>query len=163
MTITAVWTLKAPTNSDRRTLTFILFYWSSTFWCTFYLSNVFPFLPFLPTCFLSLSILFSVCLCCLCLQNYFADAWNTFDALIVVGSVVDIAITEINVSNHLSHVFSVSFPAGAPCFSIRVAFKNTTFFLFSLDFHNVSNRFYTHTRRYPLQLFVFFKKRGDDK
>uniref|UniRef100_I3J0B9 Voltage-dependent L-type calcium channel subunit alpha n=1 Tax=Oreochromis niloticus TaxID=8128 RepID=I3J0B9_ORENI len=35
-------------------------------------------------------------------RNYFADAWNTFDALIVVGSVVDIAITEINVSNHLS-------------------------------------------------------------
>ncbi|KAF7209454.1 calcium voltage-gated channel subunit alpha1 D [Nothobranchius furzeri] len=30
----------------------------------------------------------------LCSQNYFADAWNTFDALIVVGSVVDIAITE---------------------------------------------------------------------
>uniref|UniRef100_A0A7N8X717 Voltage-dependent L-type calcium channel subunit alpha n=1 Tax=Mastacembelus armatus TaxID=205130 RepID=A0A7N8X717_9TELE len=30
-------------------------------------------------------------------RNYFADAWNTFDALIVVGSVVDIAITEINV------------------------------------------------------------------
>ncbi|CAJ1085557.1 voltage-dependent L-type calcium channel subunit alpha-1D [Xyrichtys novacula] len=29
-------------------------------------------------------------------KNYFADAWNTFDALIVVGSVVDIAITEIN-------------------------------------------------------------------
>ncbi|KAL7827597.1 hypothetical protein SRHO_G00333150 [Serrasalmus rhombeus] len=29
-------------------------------------------------------------------QHYFADAWNTFDALIVVGSVVDIAITEIN-------------------------------------------------------------------
>nr|XP_020474416.1 voltage-dependent L-type calcium channel subunit alpha-1D isoform X6 [Monopterus albus] len=29
-------------------------------------------------------------------QNYFADAWNTFDALIVVGSMVDIAITEIN-------------------------------------------------------------------
>uniref|UniRef100_A0A8C7WCY0 Voltage-dependent L-type calcium channel subunit alpha n=1 Tax=Oncorhynchus mykiss TaxID=8022 RepID=A0A8C7WCY0_ONCMY len=34
-------------------------------------------------------------------QHYFADAWNTFDALIVVGSVVDIAITEINVSSHL--------------------------------------------------------------
>ncbi|XP_067269049.1 voltage-dependent L-type calcium channel subunit alpha-1D isoform X3 [Pseudorasbora parva] len=29
-------------------------------------------------------------------QHYFADAWNTFDALIVVGSIVDIAITEIN-------------------------------------------------------------------
>uniref|UniRef100_A0A671KEN1 Voltage-dependent L-type calcium channel subunit alpha n=1 Tax=Sinocyclocheilus anshuiensis TaxID=1608454 RepID=A0A671KEN1_9TELE len=31
-------------------------------------------------------------------KHYFADAWNTFDALIVVGSIVDIAITEINVS-----------------------------------------------------------------
>ena len=31
-------------------------------------------------------------------QHYFADAWNAFDALLVVGSVVDIAITEINVS-----------------------------------------------------------------
>ncbi|KAK7135229.1 hypothetical protein R3I94_014018 [Phoxinus phoxinus] len=29
-------------------------------------------------------------------QHYFADAWNTFDALIVVGSIVDIAITEVN-------------------------------------------------------------------
>ncbi|KAL1269165.1 hypothetical protein QQF64_031454, partial [Cirrhinus molitorella] len=29
--------------------------------------------------------------------DYFADAWNTFDALIVVGSIVDIVITEINV------------------------------------------------------------------
>uniref|UniRef100_A0A8C2BQQ8 Voltage-dependent L-type calcium channel subunit alpha n=1 Tax=Cyprinus carpio TaxID=7962 RepID=A0A8C2BQQ8_CYPCA len=28
--------------------------------------------------------------------HYFTDAWNTFDALIVVGSVVDIAITEVN-------------------------------------------------------------------
>uniref|UniRef100_A0A8C9TWH4 Voltage-dependent L-type calcium channel subunit alpha n=1 Tax=Scleropages formosus TaxID=113540 RepID=A0A8C9TWH4_SCLFO len=37
------------------------------------------------------------------MDHYFADAWNTFDALIVVGSVVDIAITEVNVSNHLSN------------------------------------------------------------
>ncbi|XP_051976461.1 voltage-dependent L-type calcium channel subunit alpha-1C-like isoform X1 [Xyrauchen texanus] len=29
-------------------------------------------------------------------RHYFVDAWNTFDALIVVGSVVDIAITEVN-------------------------------------------------------------------
>ncbi|XP_026791094.3 calcium channel, voltage-dependent, L type, alpha 1D subunit, a isoform X9 [Pangasianodon hypophthalmus] len=29
-------------------------------------------------------------------KHYFTDAWNTFDALIVVGSVVDIAITEAN-------------------------------------------------------------------
>lgn len=32
-------------------------------------------------------------------QHYFCDAWNTFDALIVVGSVVDIAVTEVNVSD----------------------------------------------------------------
>uniref|UniRef100_A0A8C4TN37 Voltage-dependent L-type calcium channel subunit alpha n=1 Tax=Erpetoichthys calabaricus TaxID=27687 RepID=A0A8C4TN37_ERPCA len=31
-------------------------------------------------------------------RHYFCDAWNTFDALIVVGSIVDIAITEVNVS-----------------------------------------------------------------
>ncbi|KAK0686788.1 CAC1D protein, partial [Pygoscelis papua] len=35
-------------------------------------------------------------------QHYFTDAWNTFDALIVVGSVVDIAITEVNVSSNCS-------------------------------------------------------------
>ncbi|KAL8164360.1 UNVERIFIED_CONTAM: Voltage-dependent L-type calcium channel subunit alpha-1F, partial [Gekko kuhli] len=29
-------------------------------------------------------------------KHYFVDAWNTFDALIVVGSVVDIAVTEVN-------------------------------------------------------------------
>ncbi|XP_039626437.1 voltage-dependent L-type calcium channel subunit alpha-1C-like isoform X4 [Polypterus senegalus] len=29
-------------------------------------------------------------------RHYFCDAWNTFDALIVVGSIVDIAITEVN-------------------------------------------------------------------
>nr|pir calcium channel protein alpha-1 chain, dihydropyridine-sensitive, cardiac - rat (fragments) [Rattus norvegicus] len=28
--------------------------------------------------------------------HYFCDAWNTFDALIVVGSIVDIAITEVH-------------------------------------------------------------------
>lgn len=33
------------------------------------------------------------------MQHYFVDAWNTFDALIVVGSIVDIAITEVNVSS----------------------------------------------------------------
>uniref|UniRef100_A0A665WTQ9 Voltage-dependent L-type calcium channel subunit alpha n=1 Tax=Echeneis naucrates TaxID=173247 RepID=A0A665WTQ9_ECHNA len=32
-------------------------------------------------------------------RHYFVDAWNTFDALIVVGSIVDIAITEVNVSS----------------------------------------------------------------
>ncbi|XP_074714078.1 LOW QUALITY PROTEIN: voltage-dependent L-type calcium channel subunit alpha-1F-like [Strix uralensis] len=34
-------------------------------------------------------------------RHYFADAWNTFDALIVVGSVVDIAVTEVNNGGHV--------------------------------------------------------------
>ncbi|XP_077001970.1 voltage-dependent L-type calcium channel subunit alpha-1F isoform X2 [Tamandua tetradactyla] len=34
-------------------------------------------------------------------KHYFTDAWNTFDALIVVGSVVDIAVTEVNNGGHL--------------------------------------------------------------
>uniref|UniRef100_A0A6I8PP93 Voltage-dependent L-type calcium channel subunit alpha n=1 Tax=Ornithorhynchus anatinus TaxID=9258 RepID=A0A6I8PP93_ORNAN len=32
-------------------------------------------------------------------KHYFCDAWNTFDALIVLGSIVDIAISEVNVSS----------------------------------------------------------------
>ncbi|XP_034721109.1 voltage-dependent L-type calcium channel subunit alpha-1D-like, partial [Etheostoma cragini] len=34
------------------------------------------------------------------LRHYFVDAWNSFDALIVVGSVVDIVVTEFSVSTH---------------------------------------------------------------
>uniref|UniRef100_A0A8C3PC83 Voltage-dependent L-type calcium channel subunit alpha n=1 Tax=Chrysemys picta bellii TaxID=8478 RepID=A0A8C3PC83_CHRPI len=41
-------------------------------------------------------------------DHYFTDAWNTFDALIVVGSVVDIAITEVNVSNNCSYSARIS-------------------------------------------------------
>uniref|UniRef100_A0A8C7LFE2 Voltage-dependent L-type calcium channel subunit alpha n=1 Tax=Oncorhynchus kisutch TaxID=8019 RepID=A0A8C7LFE2_ONCKI len=51
-------------------------------------------------------------------RHYFADAWNTFDALIVVGSVVDIAITEINVST----------PSSTPLFLIDSARISITFF-----------------------------------
>lgn len=47
------------------------------------------------------SVLFFCCFSVLStpMQHYFVDAWNTFDALIVVGSIVDIAITEVNVSS----------------------------------------------------------------
>lgn len=31
-------------------------------------------------------------------QHYFIDPWNSFDALIVVGSVLDIAVSEFSVS-----------------------------------------------------------------
>ncbi|XP_041093072.1 voltage-dependent L-type calcium channel subunit alpha-1D-like [Polyodon spathula] len=36
-------------------------------------------------------------------KHYFMDAWNSFDALIVVGSVVDIAVTEFNNGGDLGH------------------------------------------------------------
>ncbi|XP_041417801.1 voltage-dependent L-type calcium channel subunit alpha-1D isoform X2 [Xenopus laevis] len=41
-------------------------------------------------------------------KHYFTDAWNTFDALIVVGSVVDIAIAEVN-SSEESAMISITF------------------------------------------------------
>ena len=34
------------------------------------------------------------------LQNYFGDAWNVFDFIIVLGSFIDIIYAEVNVSVH---------------------------------------------------------------
>jgi len=34
-----------------------------------------------------------------CLQNYFRDSWNVFDFITVVGSVVDVIVTERDVRN----------------------------------------------------------------
>ncbi|KAK1800978.1 hypothetical protein P4O66_004725 [Electrophorus voltai] len=42
------------------------------------------------------------------LRHYFMDAWNSFDALIVVGSVVDIVVTEFSSSEDSSRV-SITF------------------------------------------------------
>ncbi|XP_077956400.1 voltage-dependent L-type calcium channel subunit alpha-1C isoform X3 [Gasterosteus aculeatus] len=44
-------------------------------------------------------------------RHYFVDAWNTFDALIVVGSIVDIAITEVNPADSSSSSSSSSSPS----------------------------------------------------
>ncbi|MGH0125190.1 UNVERIFIED_CONTAM: hypothetical protein FKN15_027583 [Acipenser sinensis] len=44
----------------------------------------------------------------LAMQHYFMDAWNSFDALIVVGSVVDIAVTEFNSAEDSSRI-SITF------------------------------------------------------
>ncbi|XP_037677401.1 voltage-dependent L-type calcium channel subunit alpha-1F [Choloepus didactylus] len=41
-------------------------------------------------------------------KHYFTDAWNTFDALIVVGSMVDIAVTEVNSSEDSARI-SITF------------------------------------------------------
>uniref|UniRef100_A0A8V5GXT2 Voltage-dependent L-type calcium channel subunit alpha n=1 Tax=Melopsittacus undulatus TaxID=13146 RepID=A0A8V5GXT2_MELUD len=55
-------------------------------------------------------------------RHYFCDAWNTFDALIVVGSVVDIAVTEVNVSQPV--------PWGGPCSEDSSRISITFFRLF---------------------------------
>ncbi|PKK16980.1 hypothetical protein A306_00000278, partial [Columba livia] len=42
-------------------------------------------------------------------MHYFCDAWNTFDALIVVGSVVDIAVTEVNALPYVALLIAMIF------------------------------------------------------
>lgn len=32
----------------------------------------------------------------LTVQNYFGDAWNTFDFIIVLGSIIDIVVSQVN-------------------------------------------------------------------
>ena len=39
-----------------------------------------------------------MCVSFLCEQNYFGDAWNVFDFIIVLGSIIDIIYTEFHVS-----------------------------------------------------------------
>jgi len=38
---------------------------------------------------------------CLILQNYFKDSWNVFDFITVVGSIIDVLVTEIKVSTFI--------------------------------------------------------------
>ena len=42
-------------------------------------------------------------------QGYFGDAWNVFDALVVIGSIVDIVLSEVDVSKPVS-----TYKAGQP-------------------------------------------------
>lgn len=68
---------------------YIMFFFSLLYFCSFHFSMSYVLSFF--------SVVFSVLSAST--QHYFVDAWNTFDALIVVGSIVDIAITEVNVSS----------------------------------------------------------------
>lgn len=43
------------------------------------------------------------------LQGYFGDPWNVFDFVIVIGSVVDVILSEIDVSSVLFLSFSLAF------------------------------------------------------
>lgn len=35
---------------------------------------------------------------CVFVQGYFGDPWNVFDFIIVVGSIVDVVLSEVDVS-----------------------------------------------------------------
>lgn len=37
------------------------------------------------------------------MQGYFGDPWNVFDFLIVIGSIVDVVLSEVDVSGNCSH------------------------------------------------------------
>uniref|UniRef100_A0AAZ3P129 Voltage-dependent L-type calcium channel subunit alpha n=1 Tax=Oncorhynchus tshawytscha TaxID=74940 RepID=A0AAZ3P129_ONCTS len=55
-------------------------------------------------------------------RGYFGDAWNVFDALVVIGSVVDIILTQVD-----SHLHAPS-PSSTPLFLIDSARISITFF-----------------------------------
>ncbi|XP_027696988.1 voltage-dependent L-type calcium channel subunit alpha-1F [Vombatus ursinus] len=56
-------------------------------------------------------------------KHYFCDAWNAFDALIVVGSVVDIAVTEVNaVAWGRSSMFGPPFQSSEDSSRISITF-----------------------------------------
>ncbi|XP_031238987.1 voltage-dependent L-type calcium channel subunit alpha-1C isoform X7 [Mastomys coucha] len=82
------------------------------FLLSFFFSSLLSFMPLLFFCFhfpppcvfcfflFCLFVSFSLSWLFRPMQHYFCDAWNTFDALIVVGSIVDIAITEVHPAEH---------------------------------------------------------------
>ena len=51
-----------------------------------------------PCLCIKLANFFDMCVSFLCEQNYFGDAWNVFDFIIVLGSIIDIIYTEFHVS-----------------------------------------------------------------
>lgn len=41
----------------------------------------------------------------LSVQGYFGDPWNVFDFIIVIGSVVDVILSEVDVSRYDKNIF----------------------------------------------------------
>ncbi|CAL8369840.1 unnamed protein product [Lota lota] len=56
------------------------------------------------------------------LRHYFMDAWNSFDALIVVGSVVDIVVTEFSVNYYLMYMLWFSLQSGEDSSRVSITF-----------------------------------------
>lgn len=53
-------------------------------------------------------------------QGYFSDAWNTFDSLIVIGSIVDVVLSEADVS-----ISQLTFPSPYFSFSVSPLFPSS--------------------------------------
>lgn len=53
-------------------------------------------------------------------QGYFSDAWNTFDSLIVIGSIVDVVLSEADVS-----IPQLTFPSPYFSFSVSPLFPSS--------------------------------------
>ncbi|KPP78631.1 voltage-dependent L-type calcium channel subunit alpha-1F-like [Scleropages formosus] len=71
-----------------------------------FFSSVMDILNMIFTCLFTVEMILK--LLALRLRHYFMDAWNSFDALIVVGSVLDIVVTELSGSEESSRV-SITF------------------------------------------------------
>ena len=59
-------------------------------------------------------------------QNYFGDAWNVFDFIIVLGSFIDIIYTEVNVSTDRSRGVSYYTLTAPPVFMCMYSFRRST-------------------------------------
>lgn len=54
-----------------------------------------------PNIAAQLCFLLSFFVLCFYVQGYFGDPWNVFDFIIVIGSVVDVILSEVDVSSDL--------------------------------------------------------------
>ncbi len=80
----------------------------------------------------------------LCLtQGYFGDAWNVFDALVVIGSIVDIVLSEIDVSKLRYNQLSDLSLLGPPRLALQVSMAGLRFQALSLIALNTLSPFFS--------------------
>ena len=73
-------------------------------------------------------------------QGYFGDAWNVFDALVVIGSIVDIVLSEIDVSK-LGYSRLLTALSPLPLLATSTAGLIGRFLAFNLIFPNALSLF----------------------
>lgn len=75
-------------------------------------------------------------------QGYFGDAWNVFDALVVIGSIVDIVLSEIDVSKLRYSQLSDLSLLGPPRLALQVSTAGLRFQTLSLIALNTLSPFF---------------------